>query len=66
MTELNLKKELETYFYHKGYGSESAQEAADMTAFLRRFFNERLKDIEFFNDTATTEIYTLRTSLFWE
>ncbi len=24
---LNLKKELETYFYNKGFGSESAQEA---------------------------------------
>ena len=66
MTELNLKKELETYFYHKGYGSESAQEAADMTAFLRRFFNERLQDIEDTAERVMDDLYTLRTSLFWE
>ena len=31
----NLEKELEMYFYKKGYGSESRKEAADMAAFLQ-------------------------------
>ena len=66
MTELNLEKELETYFYNKGFGSESAQEAADMTAFLKTFFNERLKDIEDVAERVMDNIYTLRTSLFRE
>ena len=66
MTELNLKKELETYFYNKGFGSESAQEAADMTAFLKTLFNKRLKDIEDVAKCITKDISTLRTSLFKE
>ena len=64
MTELNLEKELETYFYNKGFGSESSQEAADMTAFLKMFFNKRLKDIEDAAACLMDDIYTLRNSFF--
>ncbi len=37
-----------------------------MTAFLRRFFNERLQDIEDTAERVMDDLYTLRTSLFGE
>ena len=66
MTELNLKKELETYFYNKGFGSESAQEASDMTAFLKTLFNQELKYLACAAKCITNDISTLRTNLFRE
>ena len=63
MIEINLEKELEKYFYHKGYESESRKEAANMTAFLKTL-NERLKEIEDTAENLMDDIFTLRNSLF--
>lgn len=64
MIEINLEKELEKYFYHKDYGSESRKEAANMTAFLKTLLNERLKEIEDTAENLMDDTFTLRNSLF--
>ena len=64
MIEINLEKELEKYFYHKGYGSESRKEAANMTAFLKTLLNKRLKEIEDTAENLMDDTFTLRNSLF--
>lgn len=64
MIEINLEKELEMYFYNKGYGSESRKEAANMTAFLKTLLNERLKEIEDTAENLMDDTFTLRNSLF--
>lgn len=51
----NFEKELQMYFYNKGYGSESGKEAADMAAFLQE---HQGKEINLF-DAITDKIMTI-------
>ena len=60
----NLEKELEIYFYNKGYGNESRKEAADMVAFLKKMLDKRLKDFEDTAENLMDDIFTFRESLF--
>jgi len=64
MIEINFEKELEMYFYNKGYGSESGKEAADMLVFLKTLLNKQLKDIEDSAENLMDDMFTLRNSLF--